>query len=97
MNTQTQIEFQTASPINIEKLTSQNKRLYDFLLKGNRINCMSPDMYVLRIGYLNSRCSDLKNKYGIAIQSKFICVEFDGKSTTVKEYWIEVKTEIEKL
>lgn len=88
---QLSIEFITSSPINIEKLSGQNGRLYEYLLTGKRINCMSPAMTSLRIGYLNSRISDLINKFKISIQSQYIPVEWSGEVTTVKEYWIETR------
>lgn len=87
---QIQIEFTTSSPINIGKLSGQNRRLYDYLSEGKHINCMSPEMTLLRIGYLNSRISDLKNKCNVPVQSKFIEVEYLGEKTVVKDYWLEV-------
>jgi hypothetical protein len=47
-------------------------------------------MDVLGIGYLNSRCSDLKNKYGIDIKKKMrTTLDRKGQSVDVKEYWLE--------
>ncbi len=90
MNTlQLSIDFTTSSAINTNKLSGQNRRLYDYLLTGQRINCMSDSMQLLRIGYLNSRISDLINKFKIQIESRFIQIEWNGETTTVKEYWIE--------
>lgn len=86
MRAQTQIEFTTSSPINIEKLSGQNRRLYDWLVSGNKIHCMDDAMRNLQIGYLNSRISDLTNKYKIPVKSEFIEVESFGKKTTVKLY-----------
>lgn len=87
---QTSFNFPTTSLINIEKLSRQNKRLYEWLIKGNRINCMSPAMQILNIGYLNSRISDLRNKFKIPVKDEFIQVEFNGEKTTVKSYWVEL-------
>lgn len=96
MNNQLSISFQTSSPINELKLSGQNKRLYDYLIAGNKINCMAPEMNLLRIGYLNSRTSDLKNKFHLPVKSRFIEVENLGEKTTVKEYWIEL-TELKQV
>jgi len=83
------IDFTTSSAINTNKLSGQNRRLYDYLLTGQRIHCMHWDMEVLRIGYLNSRISDLINKFKIKIESRYIQIDWNGETTTVKEYWIE--------
>lgn len=81
------MDFTTASPINKDKLKGQNKRLFDWLAEGNSIHCFSDAMKELRIGYLNSRASDLINKHGVQINKKFIKVpDVDGNLTTVVEY-----------
>jgi len=80
---QSEIDFTTKSPVNIEKLSGQNRRLYDFLKLGNRINCFSDAMKELKIGYLNSRISDLK-KLGVDIQKDWIVID----ETHVKEYYL---------
>lgn len=83
---QLKINFATASPINMEKLTGQNRRLYDHLASGKSIHCMSEDRVRLQIGYLNSRISDLK-KMGFNIVSQYIQVaDASGNETTVKLY-----------
>jgi len=79
---QTELTFPTDSPINSEKLGGQNKRLFDYLSSGKTIHCMSEAMKELKIGYLNSRTSDLINKFGVKIQKKYIKVD----DTTVVEY-----------
>lgn len=79
------INFETASPINLDKLTGQNRRLYDHLAQGKSIHCMDPVRAELQIGYLNSRISDLK-KLGVAITSKFISVNSPSGMTAVKLY-----------
>lgn len=84
---QTEINFTTASPVNIEKMKGQNKRLYDYLSSGNTIHCFHQARKNLKIGYINSRISDLKNKNHVELYSRFITVkDADGQDTTVKEY-----------
>lgn len=89
MGAQATFEFPTSSPINIEKLGGQNKRLYDWLIAGNKINCMGPERKSLKIGYLNSRVSDLIHKHRVAIKSEYVEVEYEGEKTIVKQYWID--------
>lgn len=87
---QPEFDFTTPSPINVERLSGQNRRLYDHLISGKRINCLSPEMSTLRIGYLNSRISDLKNKYKVDIKCEYKQIpDGFGEVITVKEYWIE--------
>lgn len=87
MSGQLHIDFQTASPINIDKLTGQNKRLYDYLLTGQAIHLFHPSKRELRIGFLNSRISDLIHKCDITIFKRMIVVkDIDGNPTDVKEY-----------
>lgn len=87
--TQGVLDFTSPSPINRERLTGQNGRLYAHLLTGARINCLDKAMYTLRIGYLNSRISDLENKHHIPIQREYISIpDIDGKPVTVREYWL---------
>ena len=84
-----ELTFTTSSPINVERLTGQNRRLYDWLKTGNPITCMSSEMQSLRIGYLNSRISDLVNKYHVPIEKKYIQVkDIFGNLVTVVEYKI---------
>ena len=79
-----EIQFPSDSPINTDKLGGQNKRLYDYLISGKRIHCFHEAMKELKIGYLNSRCSDLINKFGVQIKKEYIKVN----DTTVVEYSI---------
>lgn len=80
------ISFPSDSPINIEKLGGQNKRLYDWLAAGNNIHVFHIAKRNLQIGYLNSRISDL-NKAGVTIYKRMITVpDMDGNPTDVKEY-----------
>ena len=88
---QTTLTFETQSPINIERLSKQNRRLYDYLASGKKINCLSNEVKTLRIGYLNSRISDLRNVYEVPIQDRFIELrDVDGGKVHVKEYWINI-------
>lgn len=84
---QTTIDFATTSKTNIERLTGQNRRLYDYLSAGGKIHCFHQAMRDLRIGYLNSRCSDLINKCRIAIKKRRIKVQdVEGNEVDVIEY-----------
>lgn len=92
MNTNTghntlEIQFPSESPINAAKLGGQNKRLYDYLAAGNTIHVFDPAKRQLRIGYLNSVVSSLRNTHRVKIYSKFITVkDLEGVDTTVKIY-----------
>lgn len=87
---QTAFNFSTASPINVDRITGQNKRLYDHLVAGNAIHCFHPDKYKLRIGFLNSRCADLIHKNKVPISKRSIKVpDVDGNMVTVIEYSIK--------
>ena len=86
MITQLSISFESGSPINREKLGGQNRRLFEYLETGRTINIYSPAMKELGIGYLNSRCSDLRNKHGVIIFDRMITV--DG--THCKEYSLKM-------
>ena len=86
---QTTLNFTSPSPINSDKLTGQNKRLFDYLASGKSIHCMHPDRIALRIGYMNSRISDIV-KAGYEIGKRYIKVKgFDGEETTVVEYTLK--------
>ena len=87
MNPQLSISFSSSSPINKLKLTGQNRRLYDFFLEGKSIHVFHPAKRELRIGYLNSRCSDLINIHGVNLYKRRITVkDIGGEDTTVIEY-----------
>ncbi len=93
----TQREFPTSSPINVKRLSGQNRRLLDFLLTGQRINIFSKAKQVLGIGYLNSRCADLSCKHEINISREYVIAkDVSGNKVKCMEYWIE-KDEIEKI
>lgn len=79
-----QIEFPTDSPINTGKLTGQNKVVFEHLIAGKTINCIqAQDLFITA---LNSRISELRNKFGIKIYDRFVNIG-TGKSL-VKEYSI---------
>ena len=87
MTSQLSLTFETRSPINTDRLKGQNKSLYEYLLTGRSIHCMHPDRMRLKIGYLNSRVSELINKHGIAIYKRFIKVrDGEGDLVSVTEY-----------
>jgi hypothetical protein len=89
MNPQTSIAFPTHSPVNIEKLSGQNKRLFDYLNAGNKIHCLDKARIVLKIGYLNSRISDLK-KAGVAIKKEWVKIDdSEGYECSVVMYSID--------
>src|ERR1044071_663790 len=82
----------TQSPINKKRLAGQNYRLLRFLCEGKSITCLDEAKRDLRIGYLNSRISDLVNKHQIKVNS--IPVErkdIDGNLVTVNLYWLEAE------
>lgn len=84
---QLSIDFSTKSPININRLVGQNKRLYNWLAAGNTIHCFHEAMFRLRIGYLNSRISDLINKNNVSIKKKRISIPDEaGNPVYVVEY-----------
>jgi hypothetical protein len=83
---QPELEFPTDAPINQLKLSGQNKKLYDYLVSGKSIHCLHPAKLELGIGYLNSRCSDLINKFKVKIEKKYITVN----DTVVVEYKIKL-------
>src|SRR5947207_3250277 len=64
------IDFTTASPINTEQLTGQNKTVFEILHSGNTINCLQAQL--LGITALNSRISDLRHKAKITIYDRYI-------------------------
>lgn len=81
---QTELLFPTDSPLNTEKLSGQNKTVYEWLCSGKTINCVqAQDLFITA---LNSRISDLRNKFGIKINDRFVHI---GKGRSmVKEYFI---------
>ena len=82
---QQEIEFPTDSPINGGKLSGQNKRVYEILQRGGKYHCLSPEIIEAGIGRLNSRISELFNKFDVPIKREMIQI----KGMTLKQYWIE--------
>lgn len=80
MITQLDLEFPTQSPINIESIKGQNRKLYEYLKTGNYVTMF--DGPKIGVGYMNSRISDLRNRCGIAIYDRFVTIN----ETTVKQY-----------
>ena len=80
---QTELDFTTASPINQDKLTGQNKRVYEWLKSGKTIT--RPQAQAVGITALNSRISDLRNRVKIneVIHSRYILLP---TGSMVKEY-----------
>lgn len=79
---QTEFQFPTDSPINTDKLGGQNKAVFLHLNKGKTINCIqAQEMFITA---LNSRISDLRNKFSIIIYDRF--VQIGTGKTKVKEY-----------
>lgn len=84
---QLEITFESNSIINAERLGGQNKRLFEYLANGNSIHVFHPAKRELKIGFLNSRASDLINKHGVNISKRYIQVkDTDGNYCTVVEY-----------
>jgi len=84
METQTELSFPTDSPLNTEKLSGQNKKVFEWLSSDKTINCIqAQDIFITA---LNSRISDLRNKCGIKIKDRFLNVGNDR--TMVKEYFL---------
>ena len=75
------LNFRTASRLNTDALTGQNKRLFDWLQSGRTINRLQ----AIEIGItaLNSRISDLRNITGVVIHDRFITLPTGIK---LKEY-----------
>ncbi len=78
---QTEIQFPTDSLINTDKLSGQNRLVFVHLSEGKTINTVEAQS--MFITALNSRISDLRNKFKIKIYDRFI--KLPGGSN-VKEY-----------
>lgn len=84
------LDFSTSSPINTERLNGQNRRLYDYLQGGGKIRCFHHSVRDLRIGFLNSRISDLINKWHVTIHKQRVRVrDVEGNDVVVIEYSME--------
>lgn len=63
-------------------------------MEGGSIHLFSPAKKMLKIGFINSRISDLK-KLGAKIEKKMIEVEdSEGEKVMVKLYWIAKENRI---
>lgn len=78
--------FETRSPINVDRLQGQNRRLYEYLKDGNTIHCFSQAKRDLHIGYLNSRISNLKEAGAEIFKRNIQVTDVNGESVTVREY-----------
>lgn len=75
------LDFTTGSRLNTDKLTGQNKTVFEVLKSGRTLNCFEAQS--MNITALNSRISDLRNKVGVIIYDRFITTPGGSK---VKEY-----------
>lgn len=84
---QTAIDFPTQSPINKVRLGGQNKKLLEYLLTGKSINVFSQAKRELKISYLNSRVSELRNKFNIHIIGDMALIkDVEGNNTHCVNY-----------
>lgn len=84
MTTQTTINFESPSPVNKEKLSGQNKELYDMLQNGN-ITLL--DAIKAGIYHCHSRISDLRNKSKVKIYDRMVQVNgISCKEYSLKEF-----------
>ncbi len=95
---QPEINFETTSPINIEKFNSQNKRVANHLLEIGKLNRLTA-MQLYGIGDLHSRLPEVekyfKNVFGIdKVERKMIKVYGAWGESRCNEYWL---TEENKL
>jgi hypothetical protein len=80
------IDFETASKINREKLSSQNKIIFEYLEKGNNINTVIA-RNKFQVFNLHSRISDLRNKAGIIIYDRMISIgDMNCKEYSLKQF-----------
>ena len=83
------LELESASPVNTKRMGGQNLRLFNYLLTGKSIHVFSQAKKDLRIGFLNSRCSDLINVHGIKIEKEYIkAKDIDGNDVDCVNYWM---------
>lgn len=86
MNAQLTLDFSTASKINTEKLTRQNRIVFEYLEKGNTINTVKArDKF--NVFNLHSRISDLRNRSAIIIYDRMIKIgEMHCKEYSLKDF-----------
>jgi hypothetical protein len=69
------------------RIRTQNEKLKRFLDSGRRINCFSKARQSMKIGYLNSRVSDLK-KEGYPLGKQWITTkDSDGRKVRCVQYF----------
>lgn len=77
---------------NSNRIASQNKRLKAYLQSGKKIHVFHPAKMRLRIGFLNSRVSELLRKEHLPISKKWITVpDVDGNPVHCIEYSLKKK------
>ncbi|KAA2242849.1 hypothetical protein F0L74_09990 [Chitinophaga agrisoli] len=80
------LQFETCSPINVDKLCKQNKQVYDHLSSGRTLTLLQAD-HLYGIRHLHSRISDLRNRNNIRIYDRTITVpDRHGIKVKCKEY-----------
>ena len=80
------MSFETASPINKERLNRQNRIILEHLQSGRTINTVEArELY--QVYNLHSRLSDLRNKAGIIIHDRMIKIgEMNCKEYSLKSF-----------
>lgn len=80
-------ETTTASPINTESISGQNRKVYDFMKEKGTINMIQA--HSIGVMHLHSRISDLRNKNGIRVYDRFVKVNgIDMKEYSLTELLI---------
>lgn len=75
------LSFESRSVINKERLTRQNRIIFDYLEKGNTINTVKA-RELFQVYNLHSRISEIRNEEGVILYDRMIRV---GRMN-VKEY-----------
>ena len=83
---QPEFNFTPYGSLNPIRLGGQAARLYDYLAKGNTIHCFSEARKDLRIGYLNSRMSDIAHENVQVYKRNIKVPDTFGEMVTVTEY-----------
>lgn len=71
---------------NKERFTNQCRKVYQVLLKGERLTTTKA-LLEYGIGDLRRRIKDLKDQFEVPIQDEYVKDE-EGKSTRYKEYFL---------
>lgn len=74
------LSFETHSPINKEKLSKQNRKVFDYLSDGKTLDCFKA-LTELNIMHLHSRLADVR-KAGVIVYDRYVHRE----GNTFKEY-----------